>query len=82
MKQAFFIRSNNVEENEIENNRTSNFQKSEDRTSNLQENEDRTSDLQTNPEQNMYLGCPNIVQYILALKVLKMFCHTFLKMRK
>jgi hypothetical protein len=50
LKQAFFIHSNNVEENENENDRTSDFQKSEDTTSDLQKNEDRTSDLQTNPE--------------------------------
>jgi hypothetical protein len=72
LKQAFFIHSNNVEENENEN----------DRTSDLQKSEDRTSDLQTNSKQNLYLGCPNIVRYVLALKVLIIFCHNFLKMMK
>jgi hypothetical protein len=62
----------NVEENENENDRTLDFQKTED----------RTSDLQTSPEQNLYLGRPYIVRYILALKVLIMFCHNFRKINK
>jgi hypothetical protein len=72
LKQAFFIHSKDVEENKNE----------KDRTLDLQKSKDRTSDLQTSSEQNLYLGCPNIVRYILALKVLIMFCHNFLKMRK
>jgi hypothetical protein len=50
LKQAFFIHSKNVEENENENDRTLDFQKSEDRTLDLQKCKDRTSDLQTSPE--------------------------------